>query len=1062
MVIYATHRICTQREQYVFLSPEKSLASKMGLRFLSVAILWHTQVIALPTLYCDETPTAEDAGHKLFRSHVRTDLIHHCLDCHGGKSTKGNFDMVTREALMDSGFVGESAQDSYLMELIRHTEEPAMPFKKPKLTDDVIKRIGDWIDLGAPYDSPLTDVMSKPKGPMVVTEEDRQFWSFQPLSKPHPPQVDNEAWCRTDIDRFILFALEEKNLTANLDADARTLMRRAAFGLVGLPPKTSSDQANLDDAVWEKQIDELLASPQYGERWARHWMDVARFAESYGYEQDYDRPNAYHYRDFLIKAFNSDMPFDQFVQWQLAGDEFAPNDPLAKMATGFLGAGVFPTQLTEAEFESTRYDELDDMTATTGVAFLGLSVGCARCHDHKFDPIPTRDYYRLAATFTKTIRSEEELDLEPEVNEERRRVFAEKTGQLTDALESYESGPLQSEFKKWIESGDELPTEDWIVLTPTRIESKGNYKVQPDNSILATGKSPRQNTITFYAKVPQQNLTALRIEALADDSLPSRGPGLAGNGNFVLSDLTVAFDTTEIGKPISDDKSARPAETVMSKEVRLSAAQATHQQNTGELSVAASIDDNATSGWAVDAGGIGKDNAAVFKFFEPLQPSESGLLKIEMKFDHPNAKHVLGRLRLSVTALAAPPVVVGGAGPDASTLAAVSAVKNGSQDPEQLKTALTWFKATQPSWTTLRQSFADHNAKGAGVKLTKVQINSENVPKLSHHANGRGYPHYYETTHLLGRGDVNQKQEVVTSGLLQVLNADGADHSKWALPKPDNATTEFTRATLATWLTDPNNVSGQLVARVIVNRIWQHHFGQGIVATPNDFGFQGERPTHPELLDWLAADLIENGWKLKRLHKLIMLSSVYRQSSAFHADRSKIDPNNKLLWRRTPRRLEAEAIRDSMLAVAGQLDERMYGPGTLNVDMKRRSIYFFVKRSKLIPMMMLFDWPEHLVSIGQRSTTTIAPQALMFMNSPQGRTYAETFASLLSADTPIADAYQRAFGRNPTNQETQLAKAFLKQQTDVYQRAKNAKAAAAALTDLCQTMFSMNEFIYVD
>lgn len=1011
-------------------------------------MLWLIALMVSPTAFANKTATTDNAGLKLFKSHVRTDLIHHCLDCHGGKSTKGNFTIVTREALMDSGFVGESADESYLMELVRHTEEPAMPFKKPRLADDVIKRLGDWIDFGAPYDSPLTDVASEATGPMIVTDEDRQFWSFQPLSKPQTPDVINEAWCRTDIDRFILAVLEQQTLTANPDADARTLLRRASFGLVGLPPKNTA-QSSMDDAAWEKQIDELLGSPQYGERWARHWMDVARFAESYGYEQDYDRPNAYHYRDFLIKAFNSDMPFDQFVKWQLAGDEFAPQDPLAQMATGFLGAGVFPTQLTEAEFESTRYDELDDMTATTGVAFLGLSVGCARCHDHKFDPIPTRDYYRMAATFTKTIRSEAELDLEPEVNEERRRVFAKKTAQLTDALKEYETGRLLSEFKTWIESGDPVPTDDWVVLAPSKVESKGKYEVQPDKSILATGKSPSQNTIRFYAKVPKQSLTALRIEALAHDSLPRKGPGLAGNGNFVLSNLTVEYEVAE-------------SEQTASTAVKLSAGTATHQQNAGELSVAASIDDNASSGWAVDAGGIGTDNAAVFSFAERLQPSESGQLKIEMKFDHPNPRHVLGRLRLSVTSLAEPPVVVGGAGLDAATLAAVKAVKHGSRDPLQNKTALAWFKATQSTWAELSKALADHYAKGAGVKLTKVQINSENVPKLSHHANGRGYPHYYETTHLLDRGDVHQKQEVVTSGLLQVLNADGDDASNWAFPKPENATTEFTRATLATWLTDPNNVSGQLVARVIVNRVWQHHFGQGIVATPNDFGFQGERPTHPELLDWLAADLIEHGWKLKRLHKLIMLSSVYRQSSAFHTDRSRIDPNNKLLWRRTPRRLEAEAIRDSMLTVAGQLDPKMYGPGTLNADMKRRSIYFFVKRSKLIPMMMLFDWPEHLVSIGQRSTTTIAPQALMFMNSPQGRKYAEALAAELKTDTPIVDAYQRTFGRNPTDRETELAAEFLTQQTDVYQRAKHPKAANAALTDFCQTLFSMNEFIYVD
>jgi hypothetical protein len=1012
----------------------------------------------------DEPVEAANPGLALFRSHVRADLIHHCLDCHGGKSTKGDFNVATRETLVDGGFVGESAGDSYLMELIRHESDPKMPFKKPKLPADVIKRIGDWIDLGAPYDAPLADATAKATGPMVVTDENRKFWSFLPLSKPTPPKVTNETWCRTDIDRFVMAALEEKNLSPNSDADNRTLARRASFGLVGLPPVSAPDHtAHLDDAAWEKLIDELLASPQYGERWARHWMDVARFAESYGYEQDYDRPNAYHYRDFLIKAFNSDMPFDQFVKWQLAGDEFAPEDPLAKMATGFLGAGVFPTQLTETEFESTRYDELDDMTATTGVAFLGLSVGCARCHDHKFDPIPTRDYYRMAATFTKTIRSEVQLDLEPEANARRRQEFAEKTQQLTAAIKEYEAGPLPEAFAKWVETGDgNTSVGHWIVLNPSHIESKGKYEVQPDNSILAAGNGPNQDAITLYAQVPQQQLTALRIEALAHDSLPQKGPGLAGNGNFVLGDLAVSFDVAETGQPLSDGNPTTASKSLNSTTIKLSKAAATHQQNAGELSVAASIDSNPTTGWAVDVGGIGKDNAAVFTFAEPLQPSGRGMLKVEMKFGHPNPKHILGRLRVSVTGLPDPPVAVGENGPDAATIAAIKAVKSGSKDAAQQQTALNWFKTTQQAWTAHNKSLIDHNTNGSGVKLAKVQINSENVPKLEHHANGRGYPHYYETTHLLDRGDVNQKKEAVENGLLQVLNPAGSEASQWAVAKPENATTEFTRATLASWLTDPNNVSGQLAARVIVNRVWQHHFGQGIVATPNDFGFQGERPTHPELLDWLATDLIEHGWKLKRLHKLIMLSSVYRQSSAFHGDRSKIDPDNKLFWRRTPRRLESEAIRDSMLAVSGQLDHTMYGPGTLDVNMKRRSIYFFIKRSQLIPTMMLFDWPEHLVSIGQRSTTTIAPQALMFMNSPQGRQYADAFAGRLNTEAAVAHAYQLAFGRKPTVQESQLAEQFLKQQAEVYQQAEKANPAATALADFCQTLFSMNEFIYVD
>lgn len=495
-------------------------------------------------------------------------------------------------------------------------------------------------------------------------------------------------------------------------------------------------------------------------------MDVARFAESHGYEQDYDRPNAWPYRDFLIKALNADMPFDEFIRCQIAGDELHPDDPLATSATGFLGAGAFPTQLTEMEFESARYDELDDMTATLGTAVLGLTIGCARCHDHKYDPIPTRDYYRLASTFTTTIRSEIELDL------------------------------------------------------------------------------------------------------------------------------------------------------------------------------------------------------------------------------------------------------------------------------------------------------------GYGEKPTKVMVASEGFPHMKHHADGRGFPHFYEQTHFLNRGDVRQKQEVATQSFLQVLMRGGLDESHWKVDPPGGWTrTSFRRAALANWITDSKHGAGHLAARVIVNRLWQHHFGRGIVATPNDFGFQGARPTHPELLDWLATDLIHHGWKLKRLHKLLMTSAVYMQSAEADEARAGIDRENVYHWRRTPRRLEAEAIRDAMLSVAGILDESMYGPGTLDPNMRRRSVYFFIKRSQLVPMMMLFDWPEHLVSIGRRSSTTIAPQALMFMNSPQGRRYAEGFAQRLTGKTPeetVRAAFRLALGREPTADEQKLTTEFIARQSEAYQQAGKTNAAQLAVTDFCQAVLSSNEFVYVE
>ena len=449
----------------------------------------------------------------------------------------------------------------------------------------------------------------------------------------------------------------------------------------------------------------------------------------------------------------------------MAGDELAPDDPQALAATGFLGAGAFPTQLTEAEFESARYNELDDMAGTTGTAMLALTVGCARCHDHKYDPIPSEDYYKLASVFTTAIRSEVDLVLEP------------------------------------------------------------------------------------------------------------------------------------------------------------------------------------------------------------------------------------------------------------------------------------------------------------GAKPTKVQVTSEGFPHTKHHADERGFPHFYNKTYVLSRGDVNQKKAEATAGFLRVLER-GKSEDIWKMSPPSGWTrTSYRRASLANWMTDPVSGAGALAARVIVNRLWQHHLGRGIVATPSDFGAQGEPPTHPELLDWLAVDLIHNGWKLKRLHKMIVTSAVYMQDGQADEARAKIDRENMYYWRFAPRRLEAEPIRDAMLAASGLLDPTMFGPGTLDQNHRRRSIYFFIKRSQLIPTMMLFDWPEHLVGIGLRGTTTTAPQALMFMNSELGKAsakgLAEKAARESTLDASIKRAYAIALGRSPSDQESRLATDFIGRQRSSYAADGKADAGKLALVDLCQSLMSMSEFIYV-
>lgn len=990
---------------------------------------------------------------ELFKTQVKPLLVKHCLDCHGGKSIKADFDLTTREKLLASGYVEKTAEESHLFQLVIHAEEPFMPAKAPRLSDEEIGVLKQWIDLGFVYDAPLVEQLDQAKE-KDVTESDREFWAFRPLGGATIPDVVDSDWSRTEIDRFIFSAQASRGLHPNREADRLTLIRRASLDLIGMPPSPDQVDAFLKDPdpqAYDRLVDRLLESPQFGERWARHWIDIARFAESHGYEQDYDRPHAYHYRDFLIRAFNADMPYDQFVQWQLAGDELAPDNPNALMATGFLGAGAFPTQLTEDEFEKARYDELDDMTATTGVAFLGLSVGCARCHDHKYDPIPSRDYYRMAACFSSAIRSEIELDLSPEENRKRRDNFELVKSQLEQALANFERGDLQKQFREWIATFDPMKSiNPWEVLDveSVRGDAGTTFLRQPDGSWLASGSTPERESITVSVQTTRQAIRSLRIEAMAHDSLPAKGPGRAGNGNFVLGDFKVQ---------VTDASGSR--------DVALTNPRATHQQNEGDLSIMASLDSNPVTGWAVDGGGIGHDQAAVFDLVEPVGTGGQTTLIITMAFLHPNPHHLLGRFRLSLTDLADQAPVVGGNGPDTRVREALLMARS-QPDPNSSawKLALEYYKSISPEWQERRRAIDTHLATGAQPILTKVMVTSEGFPHLPHHADGRGFPHFYPEMYLLKRGDIHQKIEKVDPGFLRVLMPSSGSSDQWKVLPPENWTrTRYSRTSLAKWIMDPVEGAGQLAARVMVNRIWQHHFGRGIVSTPSDFGFQGERPTHPALLDHLARQLIDGGWKMKRLHREIMLSATYRQATDFDESRATIDRENLMLWRMSPQRLEAEPIRDSLLAVSGQLDPTMFGAGTLDQNMTRRSIYFFIKRSQLIPMMMLFDWPEHLVSIGQRSNTTVAPQALLLMNSPQGRRYATGLVERLDRSTreiSIAQAYRLCFGRTPSDSELSVANRFLMAQELQYQAANHLHPEQTALIDLCQALLASSEFVY--
>jgi hypothetical protein len=780
------------------------------------------------------------ASRDLFASRVRGLLTDHCLKCHGGGKERGGLNLATREALLrgsDNGpvVVPGKGKASKLYRLAARLDEPHMPPKGNKpLAATALADLARWIDQGAAYDRPLAGKSDPTKKPLVVTAEDRNFWSFRPLRRSSVPAVKNTAAARNPIDRFLLHRLEAKGLGFSRPADRRTLVRRLCFDLTGLPPAPEAVEAFVHDDqpdAWERLVDRLLAEPAHGERWARHWLDIVRWAESHGFEHDYDRPTAYPYRDFVIRALNLDLPYTTFVRWQLAGDELEPDTPLALAATGFLGAGVHSTQITANTVEKERYDELDDIIRTMGTAMLGLTVGCARCHDHKYDPIPTNDYYRLLSTFTTTVRSNVDLESDPVQARAARARFAAGEKALAARLAEYE--------KSW----RSIPRS----VIPTEAERR----------------------------------------ALVRQRLRDRG------------------------------------------------------------------------------------------------------------------------------------------------------------------------------WRKLHDELAALRRKGPGAAKFTAMICSEGLAPIRLHSQGADF---LEHTHFLERGDPNQKKGIATQSFLGVLmrHPDGARH--WQEAPPVGWRTSYRRRALANWMVDVEHGAGHLLARVIVNRLWMTHFGRGLVNTPSDFGLQGERPTHPELLDWLAGELIAQGWRLKPIHRLIVTSAAYRQAGAFDQEKAAIDPDNKLLWRRTPRRLEAEIIRDSLLAVAGQLDRRMFGPGSLAPDDKRRSVYLFVKRSRLVPMMVLFDAPDGTVGIESRTNTTIAPQALLLMNSPVVRAAAKAFAERLRGlddAAAVRRGYAVAVGRAPRRTELAAALAFLAEQRASYQDSK-ADADLLARTDFCQVLLGLNEFVYVD
>lgn len=990
----------------------------------------------------------KDDDVKFFEQKIRPVLVEHCYSCHSvaahtAKKLQGRLFLDSAGGLLDGGESGAAivkgkSAESLLLKALKFDGLEMPP--AGKLSDEIIADFARWIDMGAP-DPRQGDAPIRARREIDVAEG-RKWWSFEPLKTVTVPDAARP------IDSFIAEAQQKQGLKQNGPATRETLIRRVYFDLIGLPPTAEQVAAFVNDTspqAFEKVVDELLASPRYGEKWARHWLDTARFAESGGYEFDGFRPGAYHYRDWVIRALNSDLPYDQFVQMQLAGDLLQPDLIEGAAATGFLVAGPYPGQITAKTVERIRYDQLDDMLMTIGGSMLGLTMGCVRCHEHKYDPLPHHDYYALAASLARTAHGPRTLDLDPAATQRAQEQHERAHEPLVAALREFASNVLPARFETWqkAELARQPEAPRWQVLEAVSVAAERSWlKSLPGGIIAHDGllnpgirikrrgqqrKVANEENYQITLQTFQKNIASIRFDTFADKSLPQRGPGLNGDGSFQLAELKIT------ARPVD------PTSKVAPQELKLKPVFSAFADENQPLANA--VDGKRETAWVVRTTAK-KDNAAVFELEAPLTGFVGGTeLAVELHFRDLG----IGRLRISLSTEPNPATWAGDFVPQHLGEIRAILAANGNKLPEGLRESMVrWFAPFDPETAKVIAAVRDHAAATPRPNLSEVYTTV---------AGG-------QDVFFLRRGEVDNKQGKAEPGFIQVLwRSDGPAVPAKTQPETDP------RISLAMWMTDLERGAGPLLARVMVNRLWQHHFGKGIVGTPNDFGFQGERPTHPELLEWLATELVRNGWKLKPLHRQILLTAAYQQSHVVNDESLKIDPENRYLWHFQTRRLDAEQIRDSLLTIGGNLDLTMYGPSILD-NTPRRSVYLRVKRSELLPIMTMFDAPEPTQSIGQRVSTTVPTQALAMMNSPFVRQQAERLATRIRAsdDIPLAtaieNAYRMALSRPPTDSERERMLAFVEGQRTAMGQTPD--AAKRALVEFCHVVLCLNEFVYVD
>ncbi|HZP00195.1 MAG TPA: PSD1 and planctomycete cytochrome C domain-containing protein [Terriglobia bacterium] len=906
-----------------------------------------------------------DSG--LFASRIRPVLATRCYQCHGADVQQNDLRLDSLAAVLKGSNSGKvvipgDSERSRLIRRLLGLDRPQMPYGGPPLSAEEIATIRAWIDQGAPGpDSASPVAAGKPL----------KHWAYIKPIRPEVPKVKNAAWVRNPIDAFVLARLEREGLTPSPEADKETLLRRVSLDLIGLPPTIPEMDAFLADKspdAYEKVVDRLLASPQYGERWALPWLDLARYADTNGYEKD-NRRTAWKYRDWVINALNQDMSFREFTIEQIAGD-MLPNPTMdQRIATGFHRNTMLNQEGGVDHMEYYWYSQVDRVNTTASV-WLGTTLACAQCHNHKFDPFTQRDYYRFLAFFDnseyKDLKlgqgegwvEEPHVELPTPAQETRSKELKAQIASLQTVLDT-STPELEAAQTKWEKEMRDVEA-GWTVLRPTGASSKGGatLTVQADQSILASGKNPEADTYTIQANTTSTGITGVRLEVLRDPSLPNGGPGRDPDGNFFLSNFEVEAAPTD--KPDSKQK-------LVFKEA------VADESQDGYLIKNVLNTEPGVKGWAIESSDESTPprRQAVLIPESPFGFQGGTVLTIRLQHNMRHASRNIGRFRLSVTSLTNPKDIVSIPAKLRPVLE-IPATQRTAQQKESLAAA---YRSIAPELQPTRDRIADlqQQLKSLGIVTSLVMEERPSFERPS--------------TYMHARGSFLSKGERVFAGVPMILNPLAEDE----LPN---------RLGLARWLVSDDN---PLTARVTVNRFWEQIFGHGIVETVEDFGTQGEPPTHPELLDWLATEFMRRGWSMKQILRTIVTSATYRQSSRVTPELRERDPYNRLLARGPHFRVEAEIVRDIALRASGLLSLKTGGPsvfpyqpdGIWNLpynddawvmsegeDRYRRGIYTFIRRTSSYPSFANFDAPTREFCTVRRVRTNTPLQALTTLNDP--------------------------------------------------------------------------------